>query len=113
MTARKKQMFTNTFKDCVGLTGEIPQNLFGTLIGDAAESMFAATFSGCTNLESFTFLFDGSQLTGAPAKQMFQSTFNNCTKLNSEIKYGLFGAMRGAPGSVSSMISPMTSAKCL
>lgn len=94
----KVDMFSDTFYGCTGLSGEIPEYLFGDLYGTPQKSMFSRTFYECAGLnkEIPATLFGGERLSGTPAAAMFESTFYGCSGLT-EIPRFLFGKLSGAP----------------
>ena len=73
-------MFQGTFYGCSGLTGAIPDGLFGNLSGAPADSMFNSTFSGCSGLTSIPENLFGN-ISGTAQNAMFTETFYNCTSL--------------------------------
>ncbi len=89
-------MFDGTFNGCSGLTGSIPDRLFGDIQGAPASGMFSYTFSGCGGLTSIPEnLFAGIQ--GAPAVRMFYRTFYDCSgltgpsaRINGEYLYNIW-----------------------
>ncbi|MBQ7949367.1 MAG: hypothetical protein IJ276_00060 [Alphaproteobacteria bacterium] len=80
-----------------GLTGTIPESLFGNLNGAPGELAFAGTFGASFGLSGTIpeDLFKGVK--GAPAPGMFLGTFAGCTQLSGEIPGGLFRNLEGAP----------------
>jgi hypothetical protein len=105
-------MFQQTFYGCSGLTGAIPENLFGNIYGDAKPSMFYSTFENCYFIGSgisddnkpqymrdgYAFpptLFGGEKLVGVPQNSMFRSTFAYCKRMEGEIPQYLFGVTDG------------------
>ena len=119
--------FRCTFKDCKGLTGSIPKNLFSGISGSPVEFMFSNTFQGCAGLTDsipenlfsgidglavgmFADTFDGctgltgsipenlfTGIKGAPAPDMFYNTFGNCKGLTGSIPENLFVGINGSP----------------
>ena len=73
-------MFNGTFYGCSGLTGAIPDGLFGNLTGVPTESMFNGTFWGCTGLTSIPENLFGN-ISGTAQNGMFYNTFGNCRSL--------------------------------
>ena len=116
-------MFRDTFYGCSGLTGSIPENLFGRVVngeyyginGAPASSMFTDTFYGCSGLTGsipenlFGRVVNGEYygINGAPASYMFGGTFKGCSGLTGSIPENLFGrvvngeyyGINGAPAS--------------
>ena len=88
------QMFNGTFSGCTGLTGQIPENLFSGVRGDAASDMFRETFYRCSGLTGQIpeNLFSGVSGT---ADSMFRETFWNCGGLTGTIPENLFSGVRG------------------
>ena len=82
------------FSGCSGLTGAIPDGLFGNLTGAPASGMFSHTFHVCSGLTGAIpdGLFAG--ISGAPASNMFDYTFYGCSGLTS-IPENLFGNISG------------------
>lgn len=85
----KQPRFYRTFRECSGLTSNIPENLFDGVSGMTMEHMFYATFmdSGVTGKIPEK-LFAG--VSGAPVEHMFTGTFSGCSGLNDKIPGGLF-----------------------
>ena len=126
-TANGRPRFVDTFRDCTGLTGPIPPNLFAGIQGQPAISMFQRTFYNCTNLTGpipetlfagiqgrptvdmfrATFAFSGltgpipgnlfAGIQGPPAAGMFAYTFESCPGLTGEIPGSLFAGIQGSP----------------
>ena len=90
--------FNGTFYNCTGLTGSIPENLFGRVLPNGTFSgitgnapyLFNGTFDNCTGLTGSIpeNLFAG--ITGN-APYLFSGTFYNCTGLTGSIPENLFG----------------------
>ena len=78
-----------------GLSGDIPDNLFGDLYGQPKQSMFESTFYGVYNLTGSIPDKLFGNLYGNPASNMFNSTFNQCSGLIGEIPENLFGNISG------------------
>ena len=89
-------MFDGTFNGCSGLTGSIPDRLFGDIQGAPASGMFSYTFSGCGGLTSIPEnLFEGIQ--GISVNYMFSYTFFGCggltgpsARINGEYLYNIW-----------------------
>ena len=94
---KSQPVFANTFANCSGLTGPIPENLFSGISGAPAERMFLGTFFGCSGLTGTIpeKLFSG--ISGAPAARMFAYTFFACSGLTGTIPENLFSGISGAP----------------
>ena len=92
--APKTALFMSTFRNCTGLTGTIPANLFVNISGAPAASMFSRTFRGCTGLTGIPAgLF--RNISGAPAEAMFYATFFGCTHITGTLSSNLFGSLNG------------------
>ena len=92
--APKTALFLSTFRNCTGLTGTIPANLFVNISGAPAVSMFGRTFRGCTGLAGIPAgLF--RNINGAPAEAMFYATFLGCTNITGTLSSNLFGNLNG------------------
>jgi len=103
-------IFSETFRECRELTGQIPSTLFGGISGAPATYMFNGTFYGCGGL-SGTDINDPdnqdmkyaipptlfSNISGTPANYMFSSTFSGCDGLIGSIPKNLFSGISGAP----------------
>ena len=74
-------MFSVTFKNCSGLTGQIPAGLFGNINGNTYSGMFGGTFAGCSGLTGTIPSGLFGKFTSTPAPGMFQGTFQGCTNL--------------------------------
>lgn len=93
ITGNAPYLFDATFAKCEGLSGPIPENLFLGITG-SAEYMFHLAFFSCSNLTGIIPENLFRNVTGA-AKAMFRQTFNKCYKLTGEIPAGLFSGVSG------------------
>ena len=91
-------LFRETFMDCTGLTGTIPQTLFAGIQGAPKNYMFYSTFRGCTNLTGIPAGLFAG-INGTPATAMFGRTFMGCAEITGTLSSNLFGTLTGAPAS--------------
>ena len=91
-------LFRETFMDCTGLTGTIPQTLFAGIQGAPKNYMFYSTFHGCTNLTGIPAGLFAG-INGTPATAMFGRTFKGCAEITGTLSSNLFGTLTGAPAS--------------
>ncbi len=92
--AVKDSLFLSTFRNCTGLTGTIPANLFVNINGAPKQYMFSRTFRGCTGLTGIPAgLF--KNISGAPAKSIYSHTFHDCSNIVGTLSSDLFGSLNG------------------
>jgi len=91
-------LFRETFMDCTGLTGTIPQTLFAGIQGAPKDYMFYSTFRGCANLTGIPVGLFAG-INGTPATAMFGRTFMECAEITGTLSSNLFGTLIGAPAS--------------
>lgn len=76
-------MFEATFRLCSGLTGPIPENLFGAVSGAPQKWQFFATFDGCSGLTRIPENLFGD-INGDMAQDTFSTMFRGCSGVSGQ-----------------------------
>ena len=75
-------MFNGVFYNCSGLTGSIPENLFGNISGKMYSNMFDSTFEGCSGLTGPSARINGKYLYEIWTGCYLNETYKGCTGLS-------------------------------